>query len=171
MSKITDIKNEEDYINTKKALKMYRPIAYLCFIAGGIAVGAFIVLGIIDAAIGSDICGGSIVAFLATGVLFVLGFVMLGLRSWIETKLEMWEKSHPTILQQPQYPRPSQAYVPQPVQQVPQQMPSQPMPQQQYPQITQPTSQTPQIQFCPFCGKKLQPDWKICGYCGRKIGE
>jgi len=27
------------------------------------------------------------------------------------------------------------------------------------------------LQFCPDCGSKLQPDWKICGYCGRKIGE
>ena len=61
-----------------------------------------------------------------------------------------------------------QVYQPQSVQQQYQQPP--PMPQQPIPQIPQPTTQTPQIQYCPSCGKQLQSDWQVCGYCGRKIG-
>lgn len=154
MPKITDIKNEEDYINTKKALKVYRPIAYLCFIVGGFLLGILITLGIIGAGMGVDISSEINIGFLCIGILFVLGFVMLALRSWIETKLEVWEKQHPTMSQQPQYPQPFQAY------------PSQQQPMQQ---VTQPTLQTAQLQYCPSCGKQLQSDWQVCGYCGRKL--
>ncbi|MCG2827341.1 MAG: emp24/gp25L/p24 family protein, partial [Thermoplasmatales archaeon] len=62
----------------------------------------------------------------------------------------------------------AQVYQPQSVQQQYQQPP--PMPQQPIPQIPQPTTQTPQIQYCPSCGKQLQSDWQVCGYCGKKVG-
>jgi len=152
---LTDIKNEEDYINTKKALKVYRPFTYFCFILGGIFLGMLIVLDIILATAGINMSSEITIGFLCTGALFILGFVMLAVRSWIETKLELWEKQHPTVLQQPQYPQPSQAY--------------QPLQQQPISYISQPIAQTPQIQYCPFCGKQLQPAWQICGYCGRKL--
>ena len=36
-------------------------------------------------------------------------------------------------------------------------------------QITQSAEQTAQLQYCPFCGKQLQPEWSICPYCGKKL--
>ena len=66
--------------------------------------------------------------------------------------------------------QPPPQYAPQ--QQIPQPQPTQvtqiyqqPL-QQPTPPVVQPA---PQLQFCPFCGKQLQPGWEVCGYCGRKL--
>ena len=65
--------------------------------------------------------------------------------------------------------QPPPQYAPQ--QQIPQPQPTQATQiyQQPPPPVQQPAPEVTPLQYCPSCGKKIQPDWSICGYCGRKL--
>lgn len=159
--------DEKEYLRTKEKIKEYRTVAYPLGVGAGIvAIIVGLVLYVLCMAFRTSVILTFVVIALGTFILLA-GLWAKGKARDLEIELEVYDKQKQQAVpyQQPQYQPPSQAYAPQPVQQVPQQMPQQPIS-----QITQPTAQAPQLQFCPFCGKSLQPGWQVCGYCGKKIG-
>lgn len=86
-------------------------------------------------------------------ILSVICFLASGIGADVASRKEKRKQTLPSTPVQQQTP---ESYQPQPLQ-------------QPTPPVTQPVTQVLQIQYCSFCGKKLQPDWQICGYCGKKI--
>ena len=110
------------------------------------------------------------VLFLIVGIglnsffIFILGFICFFMTGGCSCFQAMNERKKQTLSSRLPHQTPSQ-YVP--TQQTPQYQP-QPL-QQPTPPVTQPVTQVLQIQYCSFCGKKIQPGWQVCGYCGKKI--
>lgn len=79
------------------------------------------------------------------------------------------EKREQTISSAPVQQTPPQSA---PQQQIPQPQPAQATQtyQQPLPPVQPPASEATQLQYCPTCGKKIQPGWTVCGYCGRRLG-
>ena len=108
------------------------------------------------------------VLFLIVGIglnsffIFILGFICFFMTGGCSCFQAMNERKKQTSPSPPPQQTPSQYVSPQ---QTPQYQP------QSLQQSTPPVTQVLQIQYCSFCGKKIQPGWQICGYCGKKLKE